>query len=32
MMPPDWGHVGKALPQRLGETMLVMCIPNMSPA
>jgi hydroxymethylpyrimidine pyrophosphatase-like HAD family hydrolase len=28
MMPPDWGHVGKALPQRLGETMLVTVHPE----
>jgi hydroxymethylpyrimidine pyrophosphatase-like HAD family hydrolase len=28
MMPPDWGHVGKALPQRLGETILVTVHPE----
>jgi hydroxymethylpyrimidine pyrophosphatase-like HAD family hydrolase len=28
MIPPDWGHVGEALPQRLGETMLVTVHPE----
>jgi hydroxymethylpyrimidine pyrophosphatase-like HAD family hydrolase len=28
MMPPNWGHVGKTLPQRLGETMLVTVHPE----
>jgi hydroxymethylpyrimidine pyrophosphatase-like HAD family hydrolase len=28
MLPADWGHVGKALPQRLGETVLVTVHPE----
>ncbi|HSF25109.1 MAG TPA: HAD-IIB family hydrolase [Blastocatellia bacterium] len=28
MLPADWGHVGKALPQRLGETVLVTVHPR----
>jgi hydroxymethylpyrimidine pyrophosphatase-like HAD family hydrolase len=28
MLPTDWGHVGKALPQRLGETVLVTVHPE----
>jgi hydroxymethylpyrimidine pyrophosphatase-like HAD family hydrolase len=28
MLPPDWGHVGKALPHRLGETILVTVHPE----
>jgi hydroxymethylpyrimidine pyrophosphatase-like HAD family hydrolase len=28
MLPSDWGHVGKALPQRLGETVLVTVHPE----
>jgi len=28
MMPVDWGHVGKALPQTLGETVLVTVHPE----
>jgi hydroxymethylpyrimidine pyrophosphatase-like HAD family hydrolase len=28
MLPADWGHVGKALPQRLGETTLVTVHPE----
>jgi hydroxymethylpyrimidine pyrophosphatase-like HAD family hydrolase len=28
MVPPDWGHVGAALPHRLGETMLVTVHPE----
>jgi hydroxymethylpyrimidine pyrophosphatase-like HAD family hydrolase len=28
MLPADWGHVGRALPQRLGETVLVTVHPE----
>ena len=28
MLPADWGHVGKAIPQRLGETVLVTVHPE----
>jgi hypothetical protein len=28
MLPVDWGHVGRALPQRLGETVLVTVHPE----
>jgi hydroxymethylpyrimidine pyrophosphatase-like HAD family hydrolase len=28
MLPPDWGHVGKALPHTLGETVLVTVHPE----
>jgi hypothetical protein len=28
MLPADWGHVGRALPQRLGETILVTVHPE----
>ena len=32
MLPPDWGHIGKALPHRLGETVLVTVHPeNLAP-
>ena len=28
MLPHEWGHVGKALPHRLGETILVTVHPE----
>jgi hydroxymethylpyrimidine pyrophosphatase-like HAD family hydrolase len=28
MLPPEWGHVGNALPHRLGETVLVTVHPD----
>jgi hydroxymethylpyrimidine pyrophosphatase-like HAD family hydrolase len=28
MLPADWGHIGRALPQRLGETVLVTVHPR----
>jgi hydroxymethylpyrimidine pyrophosphatase-like HAD family hydrolase len=28
MVPADWGHIGKALPQKLGETVLVTVHPE----
>ena len=28
MLPLDWGHVGKALPHKLGETVLVTVHPD----
>jgi hypothetical protein len=33
MLPADWGHLGKALPQKLGETVLVTVHPeHLAPA